>query len=104
MLDHMGISVRDVARAKACYETALAPLGIGIVMEVSAAATGNHAYVGFGTAGKPFFWIGSGPTATTHLHVAFSAANRAAVDDFYRAGLSAGGADNGAPGLRPHSS
>jgi len=29
-------------------------------------------------------------------------ANRALVDDFYKAALAAGGKDNGAPGLRPH--
>jgi predicted lactoylglutathione lyase len=33
--------------------------------------------------------------------VAFRAASRAAVDAFYRAGLAAGGLDNGPPGLRP---
>jgi predicted lactoylglutathione lyase len=36
-----------------------------------------------------------------HLHLAFTAENRAQVDDFHRAALAAGGTDNGAPGLRP---
>ncbi|MBV9701213.1 MAG: VOC family protein, partial [Methylobacteriaceae bacterium] len=30
MLDHIGIAVRDVDRARAFYNGALAPLGIGI--------------------------------------------------------------------------
>ena len=33
-------------------------------------------------------------------HIAFRAADRAAVDRFHRAGLAAGGRDNGAPGVR----
>ena len=36
------------------------------------------------------------------MHVAFAASSREAVDAFYRAGLAAGGKDNGPPGLRPH--
>ena len=36
------------------------------------------------------------------VHVAFAALSRAAVDAFYRAGVAAGGKDNGPPGLRPH--
>ncbi|MFG1380684.1 VOC family protein [Xanthobacter versatilis] len=99
MLDHMGVSVRDVERSRAFYLAALAPLGYGIVMESN--PPGGHRYIGFG-AGKPEFWIGDAPTATGHLHVAFSATGRAAVDAFYAAALAAGGRDNGAPGLRPH--
>jgi catechol 2,3-dioxygenase-like lactoylglutathione lyase family enzyme len=35
-------------------------------------------------------------------HIAFAAADRAAVHAFHVAALAAGGRDNGAPGLRPH--
>ena len=35
------------------------------------------------------------------VHVAFSAADRKTVDDFYAAAIAAGGRDNGKPGLRP---
>jgi predicted lactoylglutathione lyase len=34
------------------------------------------------------------------VHVALNAPTRAAVDAFHRAGLEAGGRDNGAPGIR----
>ena len=34
--------------------------------------------------------------------MAFTAANRAAVDAFYAAAMTAGGKDNGAPGIRAH--
>ena len=36
MIDHIGMPVRDLARATEFYLKALAPLGIGIVMQVSA--------------------------------------------------------------------
>jgi catechol 2,3-dioxygenase-like lactoylglutathione lyase family enzyme len=101
--------VSDLARATEFYQKALAPLGYGIVMQVSAEQTGHGAAVGFGApgkpqdfqSGKPSFWIGEGERLGGHIHVAFLAPSRAAVDAFYRAALAAGGKDNGAPGLRP---
>ena len=35
MIDHMGFSVGDYARAKAFYERALVPLGYTLIMEVT---------------------------------------------------------------------
>jgi catechol 2,3-dioxygenase-like lactoylglutathione lyase family enzyme len=104
MIDHIGMPVGNIARATEFYLKALAPLGIAIVMEVSAEETGGGAAVGFGAQGKPFFWIGEGfrPAGDQHIHVAFAAGNRAAVDAFYAAAIAAGGKDNGQPGLRPH--
>ncbi len=43
MLDHIGISVSDLARARSFYDAALAPLGVVLVMSVSAEETGGHA-------------------------------------------------------------
>jgi predicted lactoylglutathione lyase len=102
MIDHIGLHVRDVTRATEFYLEALAPLGIAIVMEVSAEETGHGAAVGFGAGGKPFFWIGAGEGRSGPLHVALTAKSRIAVDAFYQAALKAGGKDNGPPGLRPH--
>ena len=101
MIDHIGLQVRDVARATEFYLKALAPLGIGIVMQVSAEETGHGAAVGFGAGLKPFFWIGESEAPSGPLHVAFAAESRASVDAFYHAALQAGGTDNGPPGLRP---
>ena len=56
MIDHVGFSVSDYARAKAFYERALAPLGYALIMEVTAHETGQPA-AGFGSDGKPDFWI-----------------------------------------------
>ena len=110
MIDHIGMPVSDLARATEFYAKALAPLGYGIVMEVSAAETGHGGAVGFGApgkeedfqSGKPSFWIGEGEPLAGQIHVAFLAPSRPAVDAFYRAALAAGGKDNGKPGLRPH--
>ncbi len=102
MLDHIGFAVSDLARAKAFYAAALAPLGIRLIFEVSAEETGGAAHAGFGEGHKPYFWIGSGDALRGRLHVSFAAPSRAVVDAFYRAALAAGGRDNGPPGLRPH--
>jgi catechol 2,3-dioxygenase-like lactoylglutathione lyase family enzyme len=101
MLDHIGIPVSDYAASKSFYERALAPLGVALVMEVTPEQTGDDYAAGFGAQGKPFFWIGR-DNAQGHTHVAFVASRRTDVDAFHRAGLVAGGKDNGAPGLRPH--
>ena len=45
MIDHLGISVGSIARATEFYLKALAPLGYGIVMEVSAEKTGHGAAI-----------------------------------------------------------
>lgn len=102
MLDHMGFAVSDLERSKTFYQAALAPLGIEVLMEVTAEQTGGDAHLGFGANGKPFFWIGSGKPSQSPVHVAFTADSRAVVDEFHRAALAAGGANNGGPGLRPH--
>jgi catechol 2,3-dioxygenase-like lactoylglutathione lyase family enzyme len=102
MIDHIGFAVRDIARAKAFYQQALAPLGIAALVDIAPEHSGGGAHVGFGAAGKAFFWIDSGKAPGRGLHVAFTAPDRAAVDAFYRAALLAGGADNGAPGPRPY--
>jgi len=102
MLDHIGLTASDVARAKAFYDAALEPLGIGVIMQVSAEETGSYAFLGYGSEGRPYFWVGGGPQVTGALHVAFTAKDRATVDAFYAAAMAAGGADNGGPGIRVH--
>lgn len=103
MLDHVGFAVSDAERSKRFYEQALAPLGIGLIMSVPPEKTeaGGAAH-GFGSDGKPYFWIGDQERVGEGTHVAFVAATRADVEAFYRAALAAGGRENGAPGLRPH--
>ena len=102
MLDHIGITVSDYAHSRAFYERILGVLDYGIVMDVTKEQTGGYEGCGFGADRKPDFWIGTGPTPTTGVHVAFVAASRAAVDEFHAIALQHGARDNGAPGLRPH--
>jgi catechol 2,3-dioxygenase-like lactoylglutathione lyase family enzyme len=102
MIDHVGFPVSDYRRSKEFYSKALAPLGYGLIMEVSGEHTeSKYPAAGFGADGKPDFWIGGEGGLTGILHVAITAEDRAAVDAFHRAALAAGGKDNGAPGLRP---
>lgn len=104
MIDHMGFKVADFDRSLAFYTQVLAPLGYGPVMEVTPEMTGDGSrHAGFGKDNKPDFWIGTGGEGTrSGLHVAFVAPDRAAVDAFHAAALTAGAADNGAPGIRAH--
>lgn len=109
MLDHIGIKVGDFESARRFYDAALAPLGVTPMMEVTPEQSGGYHGLGYGKAGKPFFWISVGErydrTAAAHgngLHVAFAADSRAAVDAFFLAAMASGGRDNGGPGVRPH--
>ncbi len=101
MIDHTGITVTTLARSKAFYQAALAPLGYAVSREfdgaVGFADDRNH-------GGDPHgdFWINTGEAQTPRTHVAFSARNQAEVQAFHAAALAAGGRDNGGPGLRPH--
>ena len=101
MLDHLGFPVSDYKRSKDFYEKALAPLGYVLVIEVQQDQNDAPA-AGFGTNGKPDFWIGGEGGLNKPIHIAFAAKDRAAVDAFYGAAIAAGGKDNGAPGLRLH--
>jgi len=94
IFDHIGIAVSDFARSREFYLKALAPLGIGFVME-------GGGWAGLGREGKPEFWIGVDDETSGPIHVAFAAKDREQVRAFYKAALAAGGTDNGAPGLRP---
>ena len=93
IIDHIGLSVSNYTRSLDFYLRALAPLGIELIVEV-------EGWAGLGRAGKAEFWFGPDATVQHPMHIAFSAADRAAVDAFYQAALEAGGQDNGAPGIR----
>ena len=58
---------------------------------------------GFGSDGKPYFWIGDNERVGEGTHVAFEVPihGRRSMP-FMQAALAAGGRDNGAPGIRPH--
>jgi catechol 2,3-dioxygenase-like lactoylglutathione lyase family enzyme len=97
MIDHIGITVSDFDAAKNFYQKTLASLGLKPLI-----GEDGH-YFGFGTD-HPVFWIAApregNSSATRGAHYAFAAANIEEVDQFHKAGIEAGGKDNGAPGYR----
>ncbi len=97
LIDHVQLVVEDIGASRLFYGAVLGVLGIEIHDEEEA----------------KFFWADElgvsskdSPAATGKLtgptHLAFQARDRAMVDAFHRAGLEAGGTDNGAPGERPY--
>jgi catechol 2,3-dioxygenase-like lactoylglutathione lyase family enzyme len=108
-LDHISVGVGDVKVARAFYDAVLAPLGIVAVMPVE--LNGQLVGLGYGDLladgghGHPTFWVqlpinGQPANQGNGVHIAFAAANRAAVDNFYLAAMAHSGSDDGAPGLR----
>jgi catechol 2,3-dioxygenase-like lactoylglutathione lyase family enzyme len=99
MIDHISIAVRDLKNAEAFYAALLAPLGLTKLREWPDAA------IGFGKK-YPDFWINKRAAmdpivSDSGVHICLRAPDTAAVDAFHAAALSAGGASDGAPGLRP---
>ena len=97
MLNHVSIGVRDIAKTKHFYDAALKPLGYSNLSE-------SEGSLGYG-AKKVVLWIGATKKPVpadpkSGLHFCFGAPDRKSVDAFYKAGLGAGGSDNGKPGLR----
>lgn len=102
MIDHIGLAVGDIARSRAFYNAALAPLGMRLLVTIAPAdtASGGTA-LGYGPEGDPLFWIGDNERVGEGNHIAFRAPSHAVVDAFHAAALAAGGRDHGGPGLRP---
>jgi catechol 2,3-dioxygenase-like lactoylglutathione lyase family enzyme len=94
MIDHVQLRVTSYQKSRNFYARALEPLGYGAQADDPAAKS-----VGFGTKGAIDLWIGEG-SPVTRVHLAFRTADRDAVRKFHAAALSAGGTDNGAPGVR----
>jgi catechol 2,3-dioxygenase-like lactoylglutathione lyase family enzyme len=105
VLDHISVGVSDLERSARFYDAVLGSLELTCVYK-------DHRLVGYGPrSARPWpvdselarFWLNvSSPGGSPSGHIAFVAFNAAAVDRFHQAGLSAGGADDGAPGIRPH--
>lgn len=95
MIDHLTLSSAHFEKSKKFYQVALAPLGYKLVKEF------GDDVAGFGIGDRLDFWLANHTQKTQpEFHLAFVAETRAQVDDFYRAALTVGGRDNGAPGVR----
>lgn len=97
MIDHISIGVGDIAGAATFYDRTLKPLGYTCISRPETS-------LGYGS-GTAVFWINlcERPVPAdpqSGLHFCFTAPTRASVDAFHKAALSAGGSDNGKPGLR----
>ena len=97
MIDHTSIGVAEVARSALFYDAGLSALGLRRVMQLPENDGADG--VGYGVD-HPVFWIDRFHPHGVKQHTAFVARNRAEVDAFHASGLKAGGAENGAPGLR----
>jgi catechol 2,3-dioxygenase-like lactoylglutathione lyase family enzyme len=102
VIDHTGVVVNDFEKSKKFYAAALKPIGYEMLMEFPASVTGHTDVAGFGDRPKADFWISTGTPHKAAVHVAFRVQTRSLVDAFYEAALTAGGRDNGKPGVRPH--
>ena len=90
VVDHVDVHASDFVRSVRFYETVLSPLGIPKLHEHDGEACFTHVNV-----------VDRTPP-TTGLHLCFHASSRADVDAFHRAGVAAGFASNGEPGLRSY--
>jgi catechol 2,3-dioxygenase-like lactoylglutathione lyase family enzyme len=103
MLDHVSITVSDIARARRFWDAVMAALGVPAV-------GAREDWLGYGERARPAhpersylsIRLGARPDAAEGRHWCFKAPTRAAVDVFWREGIAAGGVDDGPPGLRPH--
>jgi catechol 2,3-dioxygenase-like lactoylglutathione lyase family enzyme len=93
LVDHVHLRARNLEATKRFYKAVLATLGVPVESE-----TADH--ISFDE-----LWIDAlndEKGSATHVHLAFQAADRGAVDRFHAAGLAAGGGDNGKPGERDY--
>lgn len=97
MIDHVSISVRDLAKSAAFYRHVLAPLGYSVLVE-------RPATVGFGKK-YPEFWLNlrpdlAAPPDNPGVHIALRAASEESVRAFHALAVEVGGVSDGEPGLR----
>jgi catechol 2,3-dioxygenase-like lactoylglutathione lyase family enzyme len=102
MLDHVFLTVTDVARSISFYTAALKPLGINQRFDYDGknGPPGHPDLKGFGANGRIFLWLQQGEASSRAAHVGFVAGSQDQVNTAYVAALAAGGTDNGAPGVR----
>jgi catechol 2,3-dioxygenase-like lactoylglutathione lyase family enzyme len=104
MLDHVFLSVSDIARSIAFYEKALAPLGIAHVIDYDGrqGPAGHPDLKGFGANGRVFFWLRAGTVEGRAAHIGFIADGKDAVDAAFAAAVAAAAAEIHPPGPQLH--
>jgi len=100
MLDHVSLGVTDLQRSRRFYDAALRPLGL--VRTVDFQERGSDYGAIAGQFGVEFtITAESKVSPLSGMHLCFRAPSRASVREFHCAALTAGGQDDGGPGLRP---
>src|SRR5450631_3617454 len=102
MLDHVSITVSDIAAAERFYDAIMKALGV-----VKVGRRGD--WLGYGERSRPaypdrvYLTIRKGPKPEDAFgrHWCFKARWQTQVDAFWDAGIAAGGTDDGPPGLVP---
>src|SRR5882762_6844241 len=99
MLDHVIITVKDLDRSIAFYETALKPLGLVHALDYDGkdGPEGHPDLKGFGRDGRIFFWLRQGEADARAAHIGFVAKSEAEVNALYEAAMAAGATDNASP-------
>jgi catechol 2,3-dioxygenase-like lactoylglutathione lyase family enzyme len=90
LLDHIHLRVADLEGSKRFYRAVVEAVGRELTWEGDGAFSADELFVS-----------GDGDPSS-HVHIAFQAADRETVHRFHEAALAAGGRDNGAPGERPY--
>jgi catechol 2,3-dioxygenase-like lactoylglutathione lyase family enzyme len=94
---HITVGTNNLEAAREFYDSVLAPLGLKRIADM------DHGSI-WGVDGPEFFVLkpadGKPATVGNGLTVGFKAPNRAAIDEFHKRALAAGGTDSGAPGPR----
>nr|WP_314256958.1 VOC family protein [uncultured Devosia sp.] len=104
MLDHSGIVVTDLAKARRFYDAIAKALGLATVDNSEGSfllgkGMNQYPYLWIGTL-RPSYWAEGSRAGINQMHVAFTAESKASVDEFFRSALEAGGKDRGKPGPR----
>jgi catechol 2,3-dioxygenase-like lactoylglutathione lyase family enzyme len=100
MLDHVSLGVSNLERSRRFYDAVLQP--VGLVRTVDFQGRGSDYGAMAGQLGVEFtITVESNVSPLRGMHICFRAPNRKAVRAFYTAALTAGGRDDGEPGVRP---
>jgi catechol 2,3-dioxygenase-like lactoylglutathione lyase family enzyme len=98
-LDHVTITVADLARSLDFYDAALGALGLHRVRELVDEEEDDAAVeaAAWGIGPTPMIWLVTGTRPTNGAHLALRTDSRVEVETFYWAGLQAGGGTHSAP-------
>lgn len=103
MLDHVSITVPDLAAVAGFYDAVMQALGYPRVY-AKADARGYGLRASGAEPNRSYISIyqSADMRPDSRRHWCFKAADRATVEAFHAVALQHGGRDDGAPGLRPH--